>query len=338
MERRVVGLCGIAAGVLAVGLAGVPGVPAYAGSAAVPAPMAHGGTLSLEVYDPVADDDAIWLVDGDGTRLRQLTDPGFEEAHWSPDGTKLVAAGDFTAGIESWIIDPATGDMRSLTEPDPDLASRCFTWSPDGSRLGCEAWDPTTSDPVIGGEYSARASDGADLTQVAPAVGLDGDFGSFSPDGASIVYDNQDTDTDRGLFTAAVDASNIRRLTPRSMYVQSGGDFSPDGRWIAFSARKTIDVRQSIWLVRPDGTHLHQVRLRETGGNCGGSFADPDSFGCSDPTWSPDGRFLAYRHNTPDGSEVHLARVSGGHVSVLTRSPDNSFDVEYIDWGPYFSG
>ena len=294
--------------------------------------MRHGGTLAFEVFDPVADDDSIWLVNGDGTGLRQLTGNGFQQAHWSPDGSTLAAAGNLDQRIETWLVDPDTGDASELPMPDPVLDSRCFTWSPRGDRLGCEIFDPAAA--MGGGFGSARASDGADLTTIVHSDDLvDGDFGGFAPDGRSIVYMAGFDDTDLGLYTARTDGSHQRRLTPRRLLVRSGGDYSPNGRLIVFSAQASPDVRQSLWVVRTGGTHVHRLHVREHGSPCGGPFSQADSVGCSDPSWSPDGRLIAYRHNTTPATELHVARRDGSVVRSLTTSVDHSFDVEAIDWG-----
>jgi Tol biopolymer transport system component len=78
----------------------------------------------------------VWIMNIDGTELRQLTHDPFEatDPAWSPDGAEIVYVG-FGRGDsrDLFVIDVASGRpdriMRELEDPfDP-------RWSPDGSRI-----------------------------------------------------------------------------------------------------------------------------------------------------------------------------------------------------------
>src|SRR5262249_3488319 len=156
-------------------------------------------------------------------------------------------------------------------------------WSPDGRRIACGADQ---------GIYSVRSSDGGDARLIAvPPPGDDGALGGYSPDGRYINFWTVTDSGDSGLYVAATDGSGtVRRITDPSVIVVSVGDWAPDGTKLVFAARSDPEHRAQLWTIHPDGTHLRQVKLRLPGPDCGGAFADPTSVGCSDPTWSPDGR------------------------------------------------
>ena len=78
----------------------------------------------------------VWIMDMDGTGLRQLTDDPYEaiDPTWSPDGTQLVYVG-FGGGDsrDLFVIDAEGGKPHKvMTEPEDPWNPR---WSPDGSRI-----------------------------------------------------------------------------------------------------------------------------------------------------------------------------------------------------------
>ena len=85
------------------------------------------------------------------------------------------------------------------------------------------------------------------------------------------------------LFVVRADGSGLRRVTPRRTMVDSYA-WSPDGRLIAY-----IDLRFSLWVVRPDGTGrrllLPASRLSSLG-----------------VSWSPDGKDIAIVSPGPSAS------------------------------------
>ena len=89
----------------------------------------------------------VWIVNMDGTGLRQLTHDPYEatDPAWSPDGTKIVYVG-FGGGDsrDLFVIDVAGGHPdKVMSEPEDPSNPR---WSPDASRILYWSW-VDTDDP-----------------------------------------------------------------------------------------------------------------------------------------------------------------------------------------------
>ncbi len=197
------------------------------------------------------------------------------------------------------LIDPDGSNYVQFDSPDPTLNLGCFAWSPEGSRLACEGWDDTdlsrngiytvrssdggdlarvTTSPDgahdIPTDYSPDGQqivftrqglpDEADTTLMV--VNVDGSGaralsdrrlgqGRWSPDGKTIL-----TDAGEKLLLVPIDGGEIRTIEivsdggPKTAFFAS---WSPDGEWIVFSGRASKSV--DLYIVRVDGTHLHQV-------------------------------------------------------------------------------
>jgi Tol biopolymer transport system component len=130
-----------------------------------------------------------------------------EQPDWSPNGRTVVFVSnraDFGFGRphDLYVLDVPTGDLRRLTYT-PDLVEEQPTFSPDGSRIvfDVQSVDPTT--PERSGVFSMKP-DGSDWARLTTS-GL-GSGGAYSPDGSRLAI----AAFDRGIFTLAVDGSDLR--------------------------------------------------------------------------------------------------------------------------------
>jgi acylaminoacyl-peptidase len=138
----------------------------------------------------------------------------------------------------------------------------------------------------------------------------------LSPDGATVVYVQQEMDRAnyeyrRSLWLIAMDAKTpARRFTtgPNDSHAR----WSPDGKIVAFlrapgpgvkpknAAERERGVgRAQIWVIPVDGGEARQLTWLR--------------YGASEPTWSPDGRSIAFSAQTgqPDDPEVDDAALEG---------------------------
>jgi TolB protein len=127
------------------------------------------------------------------------------------------------------------------------------------------------------------------------------------------------------LFTVKADGHGLRRLTSGSDS-ESSPSWSPNGRLIAFDRadREDPELDRSlydIFVVRPNGSGLRRL-----------THGEPYS---TDPTWSPDGRSIAFTRGRNEGRQyLYTMRADGTHLrrlsDVATINPAWSPDGRYI--------
>ena len=270
----------------------------------------------------------IYTINPDGSHEHRLLPVDLAFPRWSPDGSAIVA--DATgAGDAGWIIDPDTAAHRALSNPDPAAFDffACGVPSPDFERLACVGG--SDANPSVNGIYSVRTSDGGGLRRLTSDT-IEDPIGDFSPDGKRLVYSHFPADFERaGLYVVNVNGTGARKIVP---CCTSLGSWSPQGSQIVISRRANPDVHSTIWVVHSDGTGLRQIPV--IGLNCGGQNTDPDAYGCTDPSWSPDGKKIVFRRTTPgvgEGGDLYTINADGTGLTQVTHDGD----VETSDWGTH---
>ncbi len=150
------------------------------------------------VSGPSGDYDRIFIVNRDGTGLRQLTpdvDGDWDyPASWSPDGTRLVFS---RSGVLSFINADGTGLVSTgVSGIDP-------AWSADGTQIAYQGFTAGNAGIwVMDMSLTPR--------RLTTAVQQD-EFPSWSPDGLRLVFDRVENNVSH-LYTINADGSGITRL------------------------------------------------------------------------------------------------------------------------------
>jgi Tol biopolymer transport system component len=175
-------------------------------------------------------DDAIWIMDLDGSNRRRIGNGGNGEAHTaeiSPDG-RTVSFLSFAKGGLSAIfgIDINGGPSWQIT---PTLWGMTFKhdWSPDGTRLVVSDNAENTDRPV---NVVTIRSDGEDIGYLThyTSPSQRAYAGTYSPDGQWIVYRHEHGDLS-ALVIVRTNGTDRRALLPLSSFRPRFIDWGPEG-------------------------------------------------------------------------------------------------------------
>ena len=238
---------------------------------------------------------------------------------WSPDNTQIAFSSDRPfAGKGIFLMATDGTNERVLTSPgfdDGETGMRAETpaWSPDGKRVAF-VWVSFGPDGSFNpGIYVARSNqrpDSPDERYVGRGV-----CPSWSPDGRRLAVAVQSitaSEAPSGIDVMNADGTDVEQISA------GPGDLCPDwgsGDEIAYQHNGAIDV------IKPDGS--------------GNRLVIPNG---SSPSWSPDGKRIAFLRNTrPTASRptyrVFLANADGTNVRQLTSGPATVWDIR-ADWSP----
>jgi serine/threonine protein kinase/Tol biopolymer transport system component len=270
------------------------------------------GTFSVSnagvlVYaaDPSGGSDLVWF-DRAGRELGRLGDRAkYMDVMLAPDGAHAaVSVMDATATRDMWIYDLTRGVRNRLTsDPEDDLDAK---WSPDSTRV------------VFGSRRNGhldlymKAANGVGAEQLLVADDVDKYPQSWSPDGRFLLYVAVGGSTGaQELWVLPLTGTNRRPFRFLQTRFSTGtGQFSPDGRWIAFRSNET--GRFDVYIV---------------------GFLDPgekwpvSTGGGNLPRWRRDGREIFY---VGPGNVLMSADVTAGGARVDVSAARRLFQVRPV--------
>ncbi len=162
------------------------------------------------------------LADGSNNKELPINDAPFGTgwATWSSDGTKLILEGGIRLTGRGLFVASLDGkSVVRLISTDDDYPGGWTTSSPDGKQILYTKDDQLWVVPATGGISRSL------IKQPGARAAL------WSSDGKQIVFDAGD-DRERGIYMMNADGSNLRRITPKNVYVALP-TWSPDNTKIA---------------------------------------------------------------------------------------------------------
>jgi uncharacterized protein (TIGR03437 family) len=179
-----------------------------------------------------------YVINADGTGLRQLTAAGDEDGTtWSPDGTR-VAFYRFSDGI--FIINADGTGERNILRQFTGRIGVTLKWSPDGTKL-------LIAEDQLDGLYVFNI-DGSGVTRLTTATSANpNDQPDWSPDGTKIVFVSRRDNPNGELYLINADGSGLVRLTNNNESERYPA-WSPDGKKIAYGGGGDIVI------INADGT------------------------------------------------------------------------------------
>ncbi|MCB0077112.1 MAG: thioredoxin domain-containing protein [Anaerolineales bacterium] len=230
----------------------------------------------------------VFVGNSDGTGLRQPS-TGFVESYFptlSPDGSRIAFTAPSPEGdVEIYVADVESGEATNLTNQVGQ--DQQPLWSPDGNSIAFVSVRE-------GGDTDIwlMGADGSEPRRLARLPGTEL-LGSWSPDGSEIVYAAQ-SELGQTLFIVNVESGESRPLTEGVGRNDGAPAWNPNGELIVFYSSPDGVAPPSLYTIRPDGSE--ETQLTNSG--------LPSVF----PTWSPDGRRLAYTEVQLSGEWRLLAR------------------------------
>lgn len=276
--------------------------------------------LGAALLLPAASSADAQAVRPSGDPVRVLTD-GTPALHpvWSPDGSQLAFTRPQFQGI--WIADADGSDPRQVT--DAPSAGYGFSWAPDGSAIlartarydGPQRLNAVVVFDLATGEAQALTDEQAQMPSLpqwagAASVALPTagavDVLAVDPDAAVRTAPTGTVVTAQNETVVVTDlATGVRRtVTPIPGATLLNVTPSPDGLRVAFEV-----MGGTLHTMNVDGTGLTDLGLGHR------------------PSWSPDGRWIAFMVTEDDGetftaSDLYAARADGSARVALTQTPD----------------
>ena len=192
----------------------------------------------------------------------------------APDGSGRIAVHSHDgAGGDIFVVNPKGNAFIRITQ-DASRDNSSPVWSPDGkwivyASLQKGKWGLYRMDSHAPGTEELLWE--SELPK-APM--------SWSPDGNRIVFWVQDPQTGGDLWMLELDGSKDKKAEPfiNSMYNETHGQISPDGKWIAYASNAAANRAEIFVRPFPAGPEVYQVSFN------GGGW----------PRWRQDSRELYY--------------------------------------------
>jgi eukaryotic-like serine/threonine-protein kinase len=241
----------------------------------------------------------------DGQRKVLASPPGpfLASSTFSPDGKMLafVQGAGFLAQ-DIYVMPASGGEPRRLTVDNRFIEG--LTWTRDGKQI-------VFSSNRGGLESLWRVSVSGGAPELVSGAGGDAHEPSISSRGDRLAYVHSLAHLN--IWRTEGPGAKGLRSSPVKLIASSRrdaeGDYSPDGKRIAFSSDRTGNFE--IWVSNSDESN--PVQLTSLNGSNTGS-----------PQWSPDGKSIAFDSRLEGHSDIFLISAEGGSPRRLTTEPSEN--------------
>ncbi|HEX4965967.1 MAG TPA: S9 family peptidase [Thermoanaerobaculia bacterium] len=271
----------------------------------------------LDPKEDNSDSDIYMLPFKGGAPVRLTSSPKAESRpRFSPDGRWLAfLSGRDGKHAQVWLLDRRGGEAVKLTDYKSDVSD--LAWSPDGKRLALVVGD-VDPDEHDDDKAEGAGSGGADKTPKPIVIHRL----QFKRDGEGYLRELR-----QHLYVYDVAAKTSIQVTSGA-YEDSDPNWSPDGRWLAFTSNRTQE---------PDANDNSDVYVVEAKAGQTPRAVTTSPGTDRSPAFSPDGKSIVYlAGGDPKDiwyatNSVAVVPVAGGQPRLLTQSLDRNVE------DPHFS-
>ncbi len=194
---------------------------------------------------------------------------GLSSPELESDGRRIAVGRTVDGNHDVWLID-AGGPRRFTVNASIDGAP---LWSPDGSRVVFASMRNGLFD------LFERAASGAGDERPLLVTGEQKTPLDWSSDGRFLLYATQHPKTGADLWALPLPGGTPFPVVPQTPFDEIAGQFSPDGKWLAYQSNESNPA---------------QIYIRPFQGPGGPWQVSTAPAGGSQPRWRPDGKELFY--------------------------------------------
>jgi Tol biopolymer transport system component len=204
----------------------------------------------------------------------------------------------YECGTSICLMRPDGTGQRTLSSAFPlwDAA-----WSPDGRQLAFRGYYGPGD-----GQYDLYQVGGRGCQLTRLTRGVNGSSPSWSPSGSQVAF----SPAGGGIDAVNADGTGLRRLTaPTARYTDASPAWSAGGR-LAFVRSYTGQSASQVYTMNADGRDVTAL-----------THGAP---GSAAPSWSPDGKMIAFVANPYSAGVIEVASASGTGTRRLSPASWNS--------------
>lgn len=240
----------------------------------------------------------IWLMDWDGANQRQISRHGALSIlpSWAPDNERMVYT-SFARGTSDMYIINRRGGGRMRINSGVALNTSA-TFSPVGNDIAFVG--SVRGNPDI---YLIK-DDGTNVRRLTTTTSIES-TPEWSPNGRQLAFTSGRTGTPQ-IYVMDAEGTNVRRISFDGNW-NDDAVFSPDGEKIAYTSR--VNGR-------------FQIRIANL--ITGESSIIAGEGSNEQPTWSPDGQWIAFQSDRKNRKwQIYRMRADGSDLLQLTFEGEN---------------